>query len=137
MAGVVDRFRRTSGLDSEFVINPPGSEKMSDVLEAFLEPYLDVATTLSERNKLAALAAAAWNASLMSAPKRKEFLDDVLTRLPVEVHEDTMAIVEELIERKQAFFAENRRYIIRTEVNQMGDGYHLTVVSVLKPLPDE
>ncbi|MBD2464833.1 hypothetical protein H6G89_27915 [Oscillatoria sp. FACHB-1407] len=114
------------------VKNPAGQEKMSDVLEAFVEPYLDDAETFEAQQKLFTIAIVAWNLALMPDDKRPAELKNFVQKLAgsnKQFAADTTAILEEFIERKQQFFANNKRYIIDFELQKMGKTHHLSVVS--------
>ena len=60
------------------VYEPEGQEKMSAVLEDFVEPYRDMAETYDEFHNLLDLAMLAWNAALLPEDKRRAMVDDVL-----------------------------------------------------------
>ncbi len=107
---------------------------MSAVLEAFIEPYIEVADTERAYRTLFTLAAAAWNIALFPLEKQQQMLDDFLNNVrgvPASLREDTRAILMELIERKNVYFSENRRMILSWELTDTGRDYHLSVVSTL------
>lgn len=111
--------------------------KMSEVLEAFVEPYHDAATTDRAYRKLLTVAATAWNMSLLPEEERSARLDEFLEVIPKEVRRDGKLIVRELMERKEDSFSEYRRMILDLEVTDTGDDLHLTVVSTAEDLPRE
>ncbi len=120
------------------VSSPAGMEKMSEVLERFLEPYLDLATSEDAYRKLVTLAALAWNAALMPAEKRDAMIDEVLAAgVPPDIRAQGREIVKLMMERKQAHFAQNRRFIISFEAEDVGTGYHLSVLSTLEDAPTD
>ena len=51
--------------DMEIVIEPQGQVKMSDVLERFVEPYLEFVDTAEAHSTLFTLGALAWNAAFL------------------------------------------------------------------------
>jgi hypothetical protein len=118
---------------------PPGVEKMSDVLEDFIEPYLDSIEGDDAYRKLLTLAALAWNAALLPEGRQEAMIDDVLSKgLPPgsdELAAGLRSIVEGMVERKKAHFSSNRRAIISFELTDLGDQYHLTVASILDDSP--
>jgi hypothetical protein len=63
---------------AKILVEPKGQEKMSAVLEAFVEPYLELADTENGQQVLFHLAVLAWNASLLPEEKRQAMMDDVL-----------------------------------------------------------
>jgi hypothetical protein len=123
----------------KLVASPPGVEKMSDVLEDFIEPYMDSVEGEDAYRKLLTLATLAWNAALLPEDRRKDMIDDVLSKgLPLgsdELGAGLRSIVEAMIERKEAHFSSNRRAIISFELQDRGEDYHLTVASTLGDSP--
>jgi len=113
-----------------------GPEKMSDVLEKFVEPYKEKVTNEHGLRNLLNLGAAAWNAALLPENDRKAVIDDVLRehRIPSADEEFVRGFLQELIDRKKAYYSANRRYFGGVVLTNMGDGYHLSVISSL-PLP--
>jgi len=109
-----------------------GLEKMSDVLEAFVEPYMEMATDERGYRNLLNLGMAAWNAALLLEETRIATLDDLFRKH--EVSGASRALMQELIDRKKAYFSTNRRSIIGFVLTDTGDGYYLNVVSTL-PVP--
>lgn len=110
-----------------------GRVSLSDVFVDFISPYRRFATTTDAFNKLLAVAAVGWNAALLPPDERKKFLDDVRkTMLDKQAIEDFDAIVDDFITRKQKRFAEHTRMIVDHELTDLGDDYHISVVSVVK-----
>ena len=115
------------------VPNPKGEVKMSEVLEAFVEPYLDFTHTRSQREKLFTLAVIAWNLAMMPEQERQPMIDELINvglkgNDPL-AQQDTRKIIDELIARKQKYFAKNQRYILNFQLQETGDQCHLSVAS--------
>jgi hypothetical protein len=124
----------------EFVIEPSGEVKMSEVLTAFIEPYLESADTEDAYRKLLTLAIAAWNISLFPEEKQQGMIDKILETMPAtseEVKADLREIVNMLIARKRAYFSEHKRMIVGFELTNTGKDYHLSVASTLEELPSQ
>jgi hypothetical protein len=121
---------------SHVVIDPPGLEKMSDVLEEFVDPWMTSAETTDGYRRLLTLGMAAWNAALLPADKRAAFIEELAGngRIPAEGRPMFRSIIQEMIDRKQAFFSENTRAIVSIELIDAGDEPYLTVASTL-PAP--
>jgi hypothetical protein len=117
------------------VIEPAGKEKMSEVLEDFVEPYLDWFEGEEGYRGLLTLALLAWNAALRPEDQQDAMIDDVLAKaLPPgsdEEMREMRALVEAMVERKLTDFASNRRAIISFELRNTGGGLHLSVASTL------
>lgn len=117
------------------VIEPEGQAKMSEVLEQFVEPYLQFARTAEEHRKLFALAALAWNAALLPSGDREKMIVQVIGAVfPPDAKQDraeATEVIDTLIARKLAAFADNTRRIISYEITETTDGFHLSVASTL------
>ena len=121
------------------VMYPQGEVKMSEVLEEFVEPYLDSTRNFSQREKLFSIAAIVWNIALMPEKERQQMVDQVIEQGmrgndPL-ARQDAREIIDGLIARKQTFFADNKRYIIDFQLQDMGQTFHLSVASTLMNLP--
>ena len=121
---------------TKLVAVPSGQVKMSQVLQDFVEPHMDLADTEEAYGKLLALAVVAWNASLLPEEEQQEMIDRVL-EAGISAGDDELraglkGIVNMLIARKRAYFSEYTRDIIDFEVTDTGEGYHLTVASTLE-----
>ena len=114
---------------------PAGREKMSEVLEDFVEPYMEFADTEDNFRKLLNLGILAWNAALLPEDQMSAMIDETLgAGLPGASpadRADAREFIELLIQRKKKHFAANRRAIISFEVTDTGDGFHLLVASSL------
>jgi hypothetical protein len=121
------------------VLEPSGVARMSEVLEAFVEPYLEVADTEDAYRKLFMLAVVAWNASFLTVEEQSEMVDDITSKVMSaatrEEREDFRALVSTLLERKRAHFSSYTRKIISFELKDTGRGYHLSVVSTMEDAP--
>lgn len=108
--------------------------KMSDVLEEFVEPYREFVKTKEAYLKLLTVALVAWNVMLFPEKDRLSRLDEVVVTLPEYVREDGRQIIEELMVRKERFFAQHRRMIIDFDVADTGEQWHLSVMSTPDPV---
>lgn len=105
--------------------------QMSKVLREFVAPYYEIVDTEDEYRKLLDTAIVAWNVALFPAQERKAHLEEILETIPEEVRADGRAIINELIIRKEKYFSEYRRMIIDYEVTDIGENYHLVVISTI------
>ena len=119
-------------------INPQGEGKMSEVLEAFVEPYMEAAQSRDERLKLLSVAVAAWNLALAPEEQQQQDLENLVNEICGEdrqAKQEMREILEELMERKRSSFADIRRYIFDFELQESRNDIHLTVVSA--PMPED
>jgi hypothetical protein len=121
------------------VTDPKGEVKMSEVLETFVEPYLDSAQNHRQREKLFGIAMVAWNLALMPQSDRPSLIDKMveagIKSNDLLAQQGTREIINEMIIRKQKFFASNKRCIIDFQLQDVGKQFHLSVAStVLNPL---
>jgi len=103
---------------------------MSEVLEEFVEPYEQFAETKEAYRKLLTTALVAWNVMLFPEKYRQSKLDDLLATLPDNVREEGRQVVEELMVRKERFFSQYKRMIVDYEVADVGNKWHLSVMSM-------
>lgn len=104
---------------------------MSGVMWEFMAPYISYAEDLAQMQKLAMIAAVAWNAAIMAEIGRADDVNNLVKAMQADAREDTMAVIGELIERKKRHFAENKRLIIKVNVTETGDGFHLAVAATM------
>jgi hypothetical protein len=120
---------------SRVVYEPEGREKMSAVLEDFVEPFRDMAESHEEFNKLLGLGMLAWNAALLPEDKRRAMVADMLaagfSRAPAADRAAARQLIDALIRRKEEHFATNRRAIISFQLVDRGDDFHLSVAATL------
>ena len=115
----------------QLILNPSGQVKMSEVLENFVEPYWEYASTEDEMKKLLLVATVAWNAAMMEDEKRREFLRQVLNSTPEDVRDEVSKVLKEMIKRKQEEFGECVRNILDIKLTMTRNGPHLSVVSTM------
>jgi len=111
--------------------------KMSEVLEAFIAPYCEIADTEEALKKLLTIAVVAWNTTLFPVQDRKAQIKEVLEALPKKVRADGRAIINELMERKEKYFSEYERIIMDYELIDTGKNYQLTVISTADEMGEE
>jgi len=127
------QFLADTALKGQRVVFKSSGEKMSEVLEEFIEPYIESATTPEAYHKLIALAIIAWNAALLEETERQNLItqstEAILAKAGEEWKKDLQDILAMFIERKQRYFANNRRYILNYHLSETEKGYHLAVIS--------
>jgi hypothetical protein len=109
---------------------------MSEVLEDFVAPYMDMVGDNEEvYRKLLCLAVLAWNAALWPREEGQAMIDDALGKALSQGSEEDWAdardVIAELMRRKREHFATNQRDILSFELTDTGEGFHLSVVSTL------
>lgn len=112
---------------------------MSEVLEAFVEPYLDVVDSHTAREKLFMTAVAAWNLALMPAKQRSTLIKELIAasvdkndRL---TQQDMREILNEMVARKLDLFPDNKRFIVNFQLQETKGKFHLSVASTLREPP--
>jgi hypothetical protein len=133
---LISKMEKQGLLEDTVVIHEPrGKEKMSEVLEEFAQPYLDlVDDSLEMQNKVIAMAVLAWNFTLLPRKERKAAVEDLVSSLASqdeEMEEDTRQIVKEMIKRKKRYFRANKRFIMSYDLSKTKDGFYLSVASTL------
>jgi hypothetical protein len=128
------RRLQARGTNVTLRVNPPGVEKMSEVLLHFADPILDRSAPLEEIRSTLFFAMTIWNYALLPAKARSE--SKGLFR---KVMSDpwSSSVVQRLLERKAQLFADNQRMFYDLEVYQKGDELKVNVVSVLPGSPTE
>ena len=119
------------------VMNPKGEAKMSEVLQAFVEPHLSFAVNKEQRQKLFAIAILAWNLALLPEERQQQAMEEAITQMSLgkdrQAQQDVREILEELTERKRKVFPNNRRHIIDFDIRETRDDFHLSVISSPTP----
>jgi hypothetical protein len=125
------------GASGKLVMNPKGLEKMSDVVEAFLEPYMHDVHTRQDYEKLLMLATMAWNTSFLPEDKHQSalyrFVEESHPSHDLSFQKDIKDLLEAMIARKKEFFADNVRKIINFQLEDMHGSWHLSIASTLPP----
>jgi hypothetical protein len=108
---------------------------MSEVLWEFVAPYMPLAPDREAVEKLLTMAIAAWNVTLFPVGERAQRLRELSTTLPTEARTDFLALIQDMMTRKERDFAQNTRYILNYELTERRASYHLNVLSTLLPPP--
>lgn len=129
---------RQSGLfkEGEITFQPSQGPKLSAVLEDFIKPYQEIASTDDAYRKLIALAVVAWNAAILSKAERKELIDttinSIVTTAGEEWRKDSEEVLRMLIKHKERHFPDDRRFIVDYRLTKTMGEFYLSVASVEK-----
>lgn len=102
---------------------------MSEVLREFAEPYEPFASTEEDYKALYGVAALAWNMALSSRKEREQAIRDMVREGMPPIPKEARLVIDELIHRKQRYFAEYDRIILDYHVTMVPEGVYLRVVS--------
>jgi hypothetical protein len=126
------------GFDSfDVLADLPRPVKMSDVLQNFLEPFLDEDTEdIEDHRRVFSIGMVAWNAALRPEPERQAMVDrlirEAMPREPAELQAVVRAMIDSLIERKERHFGHYRRPIVGFDLSELDDGgWFLNVASLV------
>jgi hypothetical protein len=130
---LLNRARASQHLhNTQVMVNPAGTEKMSEVILRFAEPFKDN-NGLIPRAMLE-IAIILWNASFMPQEMQRKALEDVVNVFPQddrEARREMLLIAHMLLERKKQYFSENKRLIMDYHIRESADNIHVDVVSTL------
>lgn len=130
------KVNRSYGKDVKLIVNQGEIVKMSEVLEDFVEPYIDDRLDKHGLEMLFSMGIMAWNIALMPAEKRVEMVNEAFSAImpasdaaDVEFGKD---LIEQMVDRKDKFFADNQRMIMNFELQYVSRGeYHISVASTM------
>lgn len=115
------------------LVNPEGEISISDAISKIIAPYRDMAQDYDSFHKLVTVACTAWNASIMSVEKRENMLADMRKLMPdQQSREDFMAIVKEMMKRKNRLYPKVNRMIIQFKVTDRGNDFHIAIASTME-----
>jgi hypothetical protein len=123
------RVKKNFSVDEMLFGSGADGVKMSAVLEAFIEPYVQSADTEEKYRKLLDMAIFVWNLALVPFGDREEQIGKIVQAFPQEIRADGEEIIREMLARKEEHFSDNRRLILDYEMTDMGDAIDLQVVS--------
>lgn len=118
--------------DAEVLVNPAGTEKMSAVILRFAEPLQDEYGVVTPN--MIRFAILIWNASLMPEDTQKQAIQDIAEAVPGadrEVQQEMILAVSVLLERKEKYFGDNKRFIVDYQITETAQRINLDVVSTL------
>ena len=106
-----------------------GQQKMSRIFLDFVKPYTATAESEEQFRMAIQLGLIAWNIALIPAEVRKENLESLIHQAAPASAADFLAIVNEMVERKERHFAHCRRWILAHHLTMTPRRPHLSVVS--------
>jgi hypothetical protein len=118
--------------NTQVMVNPAGTEKMSEVILRFAEPFKDEYGTVPK--EMLEIAIILWNASFMPSDMQRKAVEDVVNVLPsdnTEARREMFFIAHMLLERKKQYFSDNQRMIMDYHITESAHGIHVDVVSTV------
>ena len=118
--------------NTQVIVTPAGTEKMSEVILRFAEPLQDDDGLVSK--VMIEMAIILWNASFMPRDMQRRAVEDVVNVLPShdsEARRELFFIVNMLLERKRQYFSNNKRMIMDYHITESAHGINLDVVSTV------
>jgi hypothetical protein len=135
-ARLKQKVNRSYGKDIKLVVNQGEIVKMSEVLEDFVEPYSDDRLDKHGLEMLFSMGIMAWNIALMPKEKRVEMVNEAFAAIMPTSDAADLAfgkdLIEQMVDRKDKFFADNQRMIMSFELQYVSHGeYHISVASTM------
>lgn len=118
--------------DTKIVPNTGEAEKMSDVILRFATPLQDEYGIVPPN--MIRFAILVWNASVLPKKDQAEIIKDIARVLPnpdEEMKEITESIIIMLLERKEKYFSDNKRFIVDYNIRETSRRIHLDCVSTM------
>jgi len=130
---LLQRVRASQHLpNTQVIVNPAGTEKMSEVILRFAEPLQDDDGMMPKA--MIDIAIIIWNASFMPQDMQRKALEDIIDVLPRDASEarrEMLLMVHMLLERKKQYFSHNKRLIVDYHITESARSIHLDVVSTI------
>jgi hypothetical protein len=118
--------------NTQVLVNPAGTEKMSEVILRFAEPFKDH-DGLVPRAMLE-IAIILWNASFMPSDMQRKAVEDVVNVFPrdaIEARREMLLTAHMLLERKKQYFSHNKRMIMDYHITESAHSIHVDVMSTV------
>jgi hypothetical protein len=130
---LLNRLRASQHLpNTQVIINPAGTEKMSEVILRFAELFKDH-DGLVPRAMLE-IAIIMWNASFMPMDMQRKAVEDIVNVFPrddIEARREMLLTAHRLLERKKQYFSHNKRMIMDYHITESAHGIHVDVMSTV------
>ena len=128
-----ERSHRTKAIPQgvEVIVGASGQIKMSEVLLDFIEPYTRRAHSEDEFRNVMRLGLVAWNTALLPKERQVETIERFIDEAVHDGADNFRQVVYEMIERKQRWFAQIKRLILKYHLTVTENGPHLSVISTL------
>lgn len=91
--------------------NPPGKEKMSEVILEYARPLMESAQTVEEQKKAIGMAIICWNTSFIDPENRDLMITETFAETGEELDSATREVIEFMLKRKDDLFPDNKRII--------------------------
>lgn len=132
------REMKDSGLleGREVHLASAGEEKLSAILLQFIEPYRGLAPDIETMKRLVTLAVIAWNGAIFGASGGPKFVEPLIeSALPNDeaMRRDFRQMINDMMERKQRYFANHQRIVVSYKLTELPHDYHLSVASMPAP----
>ena len=118
--------------NTQVMVNPAGTEKMSEVILRFAEPFKDHDGLVPRA--MIEIAIIIWNASFMPSDMQRKAVEDIVNVFPrddSEARREMLRTVHMLLERKKQYFSDNKRMIMDYHITESAHGINLDVVSTV------
>ena len=118
--------------DAKVIVNPAGTEKMSEVILRFAEPLQDEYGVVPRA--AIEIAIIMWNASFMPKEMQTKAIKDVVNVMPRddrEARREILSTAKMLLERKKKHFSTNKRMIVDYQITESAHRINLDVVSTM------
>ena len=130
---LLNRVRASQHLpNTQVLVNPVGTEKMSEVILRFAEPFKDQDGLIPRA--MLEIAIILWNASFMPSAMQRKAVEDVVNVLPsenTEARRELFVIAQRLLERKKQYFSENQRMIMDYHITESAHSIYVDVMSTV------
>ena len=118
--------------NTQVMVNPAGTAKMSEVILRFAEPFKDHDGLVPRA--MIEIAVIMWNASFMPSDMQRKAVEDIVNVFPrddSEARREMLQTVHMLVERKKQYFSDNQRMIMDYHITESAHGINLDVVSTV------
>ncbi|HET6428788.1 MAG TPA: hypothetical protein VFJ30_10285 [Phycisphaerae bacterium] len=128
---IVAMVGENGAIDGVYEGRVPGLRKLSEVIIELVEPYMEAFTPESVE-MLIELGIVAWNLANLPPRQRRKTKAKTLRGFPGP-RRDVEAFLDELIERKESLFPEDRRFAMDYTYTPGKAGGYLQVLSAMDP----
>jgi hypothetical protein len=128
------KLKSSDYADRKLIRNPPGKEKMSEVIMEFIEPIRlkNKDETVEELKNLLMVGITAWNLAILVEQEKDTDIEAILDKLDMDRAniQFTKEVIKALMERKKSLFSKHDRMIAEFEVVDRGKDLHISVASI-------